>query len=58
MILLHEIEKRYEFAPESLSRAMSSPQRRYESVATSPLEPSLILPGVWEKVSQIEGERP
>lgn len=32
--------------------------RWYESSATSPLSPLAVLPGVWEKVSQMEGPRP
>jgi hypothetical protein len=37
---------------------MSSAVRWYESQATAPLEPSAILPGIAQKVSQIEGPRP
>jgi len=37
---------------------MSSAVRLYESQATAPEDPSAILPGMSQKVSQIEGPRP
>ena len=37
---------------------MSSAVRWYESQATAPEEPSAILPGMAQKVSQMEGPRP
>lgn len=54
----HEREKRYAVAPSDLSRAMSSAVRLYESQAVAPELPSAILPGIAQKVSQIEGPRP
>jgi hypothetical protein len=58
MIRLQDIEKRYAFAPVSLSSAMSSAVRLYESQATSPELPSAILPGILQNVSQMDGPRP
>ncbi len=58
MIRDQEIENRYALAPVSFSSAMSSEVRLYESQATAPEEPSAILPGRAQKVSQIEGPRP
>lgn len=43
MILLHDKLKRWAVAPSCLIKAMSSCQRRYESVATAPEERSMIL---------------
>lgn len=53
-----ERENRYALTPYSFSNAMSSRQRLYESVATSPFLPSSILPGVRLNASQMEGPLP
>ena len=55
---LHEIENRYAFAPVPFRREISSAVRLYESQATSPEDPSAILPGILQNVSQIDGPRP
>lgn len=58
MILDHESEKRYALAPTDFRSWMSSAVRWYESQATSPELPSAILPGMAQKVSQMDGPRP
>lgn len=58
MILLHENENLYAVTPYCFSSATSSFHRRYESVAMSPVSPRLVVPGVCEKVSQMDGRRP
>lgn len=63
MILDQDNENRYALAPYCFNSSMSSSHRLYESVATSPEEPSAMrLCSVgsdgWVKVSQIDGVRP
>lgn len=53
-----ETEKRYAFTPRSAISRTSSALRCMWSAAVSPVSPFSTLPGVWLKVSQIDGVRP
>ena len=53
-----EIENRYAATPSPAISRTSSAYRWYESQATSPVSPPRTAPGVWLKVSQIDGPRP
>src|ERR1017187_6303318 len=52
------MEKRQELSPSEAIRGKSSRERREEWQAMSPVSPPRTLPGVWLKVSHINGPFP